>query len=133
MVAMDARDWFQFSGTAQSGKYLGDLCLPEGRRGMSPDRSCGPLILILHQYSAIGRWWALTSVVQRQKYLLYVVCVSQLLTLPGIIQDTVLVEHRLGVASNATQKWSFERVGEQTAKQFGEKPSDSSWFDCSLP
>lgn len=63
---------------------------------MLQDPSCGPLILILHQYVAIGRWWALPSVVQRHTNLMYVVCQSAL-SYSGIFQDTVLVEHILGV------------------------------------
>lgn len=38
----------------------------------------GPLIFILHQYLVIGRWWILTSVIQRHKNLKYVVCKSAL-------------------------------------------------------
>lgn len=75
---MDIRGLSQFSGTAQSCKSLRDLCLPVGRRGMLPDPSCGPLILILPQSLAMGRWWALTSMVQRHKNWMYVVCKSAL-------------------------------------------------------
>lgn len=35
-----------------------------------------PLIFILHQYFVIGRWWILTSVIQRRQSLIYVICIA---------------------------------------------------------
>lgn len=87
------------------------LCLLVMMKGMLQEPSHSPLIFILHQYLVIGRWWILTSVIQRHKNLMYVICKSALNYSRGKSGHVSCWAHTQGFASTATHKWSFKGFG----------------------
>lgn len=89
-LGSDPRDWSHSEDPLSSAGISWRLCLQVAERMPSH----GPLIFILHQYLALGRWPLLTSGIQRRKNLIHVMCRPAPDCL-RVIQDTFLIEHVL--------------------------------------
>lgn len=109
-LGSDPVDWSQFWGTSQLCKSQWHLCL-QVARAMPKDPSCGPLIFILYQYLVIGRWWILTSVILRQKNLIYVIYKGAFNYSGGNSGRLSCWGHTQGFTSTVTYKWSFKGLG----------------------